>query len=61
MMFGLAIDFVMRTAVDIKNNRGLTLLPRRSSRYPEVKLADPNYADDIALFEDSDYKMSGTT
>lgn len=60
MMFGLAIDFVMRTAVD-KNNRGLTLLPRRSSRYPEVKLADPNYADDIALFEDSDYKMSGTT
>ena len=35
MLLGLAIDFVMRTAVD-KNNSGLTLIPRRSSRYPEV-------------------------
>ena len=60
MLFGIAIDFVMRAAVD-KNNRGLTLLPRRSSRYPEVKLADLDYADDIALFEDSESKMADTT
>lgn len=49
MLFGLAIDFVMRAAVD-KNNCGLTLTPRGSSRYPEVKLADLDYADDIAPF-----------
>ena len=34
-MFGLAIDFVMREVVD-KSNRGNTLIPKRSSRYPEV-------------------------
>ena len=41
LLFGLAIDFVMKAAVD-DNNRGLTLLPR----YPAVKLADLDYADD---------------
>ena len=60
MLFGLAIDFVMRAAAD-KNNSGLTLIPRRSSRYPEVKLADLDYADDIALFEESETKMAKTT
>ena len=59
MLFGLAIDFVMRSAVD-KNNRGLTLIPRRSSRYPEVKFADLDYADDIALFEESKNTMAET-
>ena len=60
MLFGLAIDFVMRAAVD-KNNGSLTLIPGRSSRYPEVKLADLDYADDIALFEKSETKMAETS
>ena len=60
LLFGLAIDFVMKAAVD-DNNRGLTLLPRRSSRYPAVKLADLDYADDIALFEETDSEMAKTT
>ena len=60
MLFGLAIDFVMISAVD-KNNRGLTLIPRRISRYPEVKLADLDYADDTALFEESENTMAETT
>ena len=50
MLFGLAIDFVMRAAVD-KNNHGLTLIPWRSSTYTEDKLADLDYADDTALFK----------
>ena len=50
----------MKIAVD-KDNRGLTLFPRRSSRYPEVKLADLDYADDIALFEETDVEMAKTT
>ena len=60
LLFGLAIDFVMKIAVD-KENRGLTLIPRRSSRYPTVKLADLDYADDIALFEESEVEMAKTT
>ena len=32
----------------------------RSSRYPEVKLADLEYADEIALFEDSDAEIANT-
>ena len=52
LLFGLAIDYVMRTAVD-KDKRGLIMMPRRSSIYPAVKLADLDYADDIALFEES--------
>ena len=47
-------------AVD-KDNRGLTLTPRRSSRYPAEKLADLDYADDIALFEASEAAMAETT
>ena len=31
-----------------RNSSGLTLIPRRSSRYPDVKLADLDYTDDIA-------------
>ncbi|XP_072037001.1 uncharacterized protein [Amphiura filiformis] len=34
LLFGLAIDFILKRAVD-ENNRGLILMPRRSSRYPE--------------------------
>ena len=52
----------MRTAVDRdKRGGGLTLVPRRSSRYPAVKLADLDYADDIALFEEPEAEMAETT
>ena len=57
LMFGLAIDFVMRQAVD-KSNRGIALIPRQSSRYLEVRFTDLDYADDIGLFEDSDTRMT---
>ena len=60
LLFGLPIDFVMKIAVD-KDRRGLTLVPRRSSRYPKVKLADLDYADDIALFEENDVEIAKTT
>ena len=50
----------MKTAVD-KDNRGLTLTPPRSSRYPAEKLADLDYADDIALCEASEAAMAETT
>ena len=53
LLFGLTIDFVMKTTVDAQNT-GLTLIPRRSSRYPQVNLPDLDYADDIALFEENE-------
>ena len=50
----------MKVAID-KNKIGIILVPRRSSRYPEVKLADFDYADDITLFEESNAEMANTT
>ena len=50
----------MKTTVDAKKT-GLTLTPRRSSRYPEEKLSNLDYADDIALFETNERNMSDTT
>ena len=60
LLFGLAIDFVMRCSVDAKGI-GLTTTPRRSSRHPAEKLSDLDYADDIALFEETEKDMVETT
>ena len=59
LMFGSAIDFVMKQAVD-RSNRGITLMPRRSLQYTEVRFSDLDYADDIDLFEESDTRMTET-
>ena len=59
LLFGLTIDFAMRTAVD-RDRRGLALIPR-SFWYPAVKLADLDYAEDIALFEESEAETADTT
>ena len=50
----------MKQAVD-KDKRGLTLVPRRISRYLEIKFADLDYADDIALFEETDVEITKKT
>ena len=59
LLFGLAIDFVMKCAVDAKET-GLTTIPRRSSRYPAERLSDLDYADDIALFQETEKDMAET-
>ena len=60
LLLGLAIDFVMKTTVDAQNT-GLTLISRRSSRYPQINLSDLDYADDIVLFEENELSMTRTT
>ena len=60
LLFGLTIDFVMKCAVDAKGT-GLMTIPRRSSRYPAERISDLDYADDIALFEDTEKDMAETT
>ena len=49
-LFIIVLDYALRSSIIISD--GLTLKPRRSSRYPAEKLADLDYADDIALLED---------
>ena len=49
-LFIIVVDYALRTS--ITSSDGLTLMPRRSSRYPAEKLADLDYADGIALLED---------
>ena len=49
-LFIIALDYALRSSIIISD--GLTLKPRRNSRYPAEKLADLDYADDIALLED---------
>ena len=44
-----------------QRQQGLNSTPRRSSRYPAEKLADLDYADDIALFEAFEAAMAETT
>ena len=44
----------MRHALkDIKHNTGIVLEQRKSRRYPEVRLHDLDFADDIALLASS--------
>ena len=56
-MFGLDIDFMMRQAVD-KSNRGITIILYLGG-VQDTQMWD--YADDIALFEESDTRMAETT
>ena len=51
-LFVIAIDYVMTTALRGKD-LGFTVQPRRSRRYPAVKVTDVDFADDLALTTDT--------
>ena len=49
-MFAIAVDYIMREAVQGDEDKlGFELHPRRSSRHPAIKITDLLFADDIAL------------
>ena len=49
-LFAIAVDYVMREAVQLdKDTLGFEIQPKRSSRYPAIKITDLLFADDIAL------------
>ena len=50
-LFIICLDYALRSA--ITDSDGLTLKRRRSSRHPAAVLADLDYADDIALLENT--------
>ena len=51
-LFIIAIDYVMREALDGRDV-GFTLRKRKSRRHPEVKITDTDYADDLSLLSDT--------
>ena len=51
-IFIICLDYVLRKAIDEKLDLGFTLIQRRSRRHPAKKIADTDYADDIALLTD---------
>ena len=48
----IALDYALRLSLVKINDKGLTIQPRRSSRYPSKHLTDLDFADDIALLAD---------
>ena len=52
-LFIICLDYALRKAIESNENLGFTLQKRKSSRYPETKLTDADYADDLAALSDT--------
>ena len=52
LLFVIVLNYALRKSIDTNLHLGFTVTPRRSKRYPIVKIADTDYADDIALLSD---------
>eukprot|EP00111_Clytia_hemisphaerica_P004088 TCONS_00011696-protein len=50
-LFIIVLDYALRKA--IKSSDGLTLFRQRSRRHPSIHIADLDFADDIALIDES--------
>ena len=48
-LFIIVLDYALKQAFKISDECGIIVEQRRGSRYPEVRLKDLSYADDIAL------------
>ena len=53
-LFIIVVDYIMRTALgNLEEPVGFTIRPRQSRRHPAEKLADVEFADDVALITDT--------
>ena len=52
-LFIIVLDCIMTVAIDDDSENGLTLRPARSRRIGSQKLADVEFADDVALITDT--------
>ena len=52
-LFIICLDYVLRASIDSNKELGFTLVKARSRRYPEMTIADADYADDIALMSNT--------
>jgi hypothetical protein len=55
LLFIIVLDYILRQSM--KEDNGLTVAPRRSSRFPAVKVTDLDFADDLALISDTIEKV----
>ena len=60
LLFGVLIDWVLKNALD-KNDMGIVLERRRSSRYQQQRLSDLDFADDIALIDEPEMRLQFST
>ena len=49
-IFIICLDYILRRSIDENVDLGFTLEPKKSRRYPEKKITDADYADDLAVF-----------
>ena len=52
-LFIICLDYVFRTSIDKIRENGFVLTKKRSRRYPAKIITDADYADDIALVENT--------
>ena len=52
-LFIICLDYVLRTSIDKIKENGFKLTKKRSRRYPAKTITDADYADDIAILENS--------
>ena len=52
-LFIIALDYILRTTLDINKHLGFTISKSRSPRHPAVTITDADYADDLALFSNN--------
>ena len=52
-MFIICLDYVFWTSIDLMKENGFKLAKERSRRYPAKIITDVDYADDIALLENT--------
>ena len=52
-LFIICLDYVLRTSINLIKENGFKLTKERSRRYPVQSIMDADYADDIALLENT--------
>ena len=52
-LFIICLDYVLRTSIDKIRENGFQLTKKRSRRYPAKTITDADYANDIALLENT--------
>ena len=57
-LFIICLDYALRRSLDANKDLGFTLQYARSRRYPDIKVTDADYADDLAIL--SNYLSEGT-
>ena len=53
LLFIISLDYVLKKSLDRNNDIGFTLIERRIKIYPDIKIIDVDYADDLIIVTDN--------